>query len=210
VKNEDWSLSRRMLAGSEAAFEEFFEAYFPALCRFAVARMRSDPEAVEDVVQATLTRAVSKLSSYRGEAALLTWLCTFCRHEISAHFERTSRRSDVVELVEESREVLAALESLRGAAGIDPESSLARKEIGRLVHLVLDRLPRRYADALEWKYSELIRVDEIAQRLSVSPKAAESLLTRAREAFRDAFITLSHSGGAAWPEPRSLGLRNRA
>ena len=195
MKHEDWLLSRRLLAGNEAAFEEFFDAYFPALSRFAAARMRSDPAAVEDIVQATLTRAITKLGSYRGEAALLTWLCTFCRHEISAHFERTRRASEPVGLIEDSPEVLAALESLRGSSIDDPEAALGRRELARLVHVALDRLPRRYASALEWKYTELIRVEEIAARLRVSPKAAESLLTRAREAFRDAFRTLLEAGG---------------
>ena len=38
---------------------------------------------------------------------------------------------------------------------------------------------------------------EIARRLGRSPKATESLLTRAREAFREAFVLLP--GGAQTP-----------
>jgi DNA-directed RNA polymerase specialized sigma24 family protein len=63
--------------------------------------------------------------------------------------------------------------------------------VGALVRLTLDQLPARYGDALEWKYVEGLSVKEIAVRLGVGPKAAESLLTRARQAFRDAFATLS-------------------
>ena len=40
---------------------------------------------------------------------------------------------------------------------------------------------------------------EIARRLGRSPKAVESLLTRAREAFRESFSLLS--GGQAGSEP---------
>jgi DNA-directed RNA polymerase specialized sigma24 family protein len=58
------------------------------------------------------------------------------------------------------------------------------------VHLVLDALPAHYANALEWKYLEELSVAEIAGRLGLGEKAAESLLTRARAAFRDAFTTL--------------------
>jgi DNA-directed RNA polymerase specialized sigma24 family protein len=58
---------------------------------------------------------------------------------------------------------------------------------------VLDQLPTRYGDALEWKYGEGLSVKEIATRLGVGPKAAESLLTRARQAFRDAFATVGPS-----------------
>src|ERR671914_53920 len=48
--------------------------------------------------------------------------------------------------------------------------------------------------ALEWKYLEELSVDDIAGRLQCTPKAAESLLTRARNAFRDAFAAVQAAG----------------
>jgi DNA-directed RNA polymerase specialized sigma24 family protein len=54
--------------------------------------------------------------------------------------------------------------------------------------VTLDALPRRYGDALEWKYVLGLTVEEIAGRLGLGPKAAASLLTRARQAFRDGFV----------------------
>jgi RNA polymerase sigma-70 factor (ECF subfamily) len=193
-----------MLAGDERSFDEFFDGYFPVLYRFAMARMDRDADGAEEVVQATLCRAIAKLGTYRGEATLLTWLCTFCRHEISAFHERTGRQSARVVLVEEAPEVAAALESLSAPGGHGPEQALWRKEIARLVHVTLDLLPARYADALEWKYIDGLQVREIAARLALSEKAAESLLTRAREAFRDGFATLTSdptTRGATSTEP---------
>ena len=187
--DEDRHLARRMLAGDERAFDEFFGASFPGLYRFALARMNHDADAAEEVAQATLCAAVSKLGTYRGEAALFTWLCTFCRHEISAYYRRRNRQPATVELVEHDAEVRAALESLSVLAGDDPEDGLRRRETARLVHLTLDRLPRRYAEALEWKYVDGCSVEEIAARLGLTAKAAESVLTRARHAFRDGFST---------------------
>jgi RNA polymerase sigma-70 factor (ECF subfamily) len=186
----DIDLARRMLAGDEAAFDEFFEGYFPGLYRFALARMNQHADAAEEVVQATLFAAISKLRTYRGEAALFTWLCAFCRYEIAGYYKRTSRRPVTVELVEQNPDVMAALESLWVLAGDGPEDALQRDELERLVHVTLDGLPRRYADALEWKYMDGFSVKEIAARLGLTPKAAESLLTRARDAFRDGFTTL--------------------
>ena len=43
---------------------------------------------------------------------------------------------------------------------------------------------------------EGLPVKEIAEHLDLGLKAAESLLTRARQAFRDAFLSVS--SGAAW------------
>lgn len=191
--NPDRHLVLRMLSGEEGAFNEFFDAHFPRLYRFALARMDRDADAAEDVVQATLCAAISKLGSYRGEAPVFTWLCTFCRHEIASHFARRRKQPPSIDLAEDNVEVAAALESLWVLTGEGPEHALRRQEIERFVHVTLDHLPRHYADALEWKYTEGIPVREIALRLGLSPKAAESLLTRAREAFRDGFSTLAGS-----------------
>lgn len=189
MSSPDLHLVRRLISGDEAAFAEFFDAYFSALYRFALARLNRDADAAEEVVQATLCKAIPKLKTYRGEAALLTWLCTFCRHEISDHLRRSGSPRRQIELIEEQPEIAAALQSLTASIA-GPEGSLLSREIARLVHVALDQLPQPYARALEWKYAEGLPVKEIAGRLGVSPKAAESLLTRAREAFRDGFTTL--------------------
>jgi RNA polymerase sigma-70 factor (ECF subfamily) len=55
----------------------------------------------------------------------------------------------------------------------------------RIVHAVLDRLPARYGEALELKYIEGRSVEEIGDRLGIGHTAAQSLLARARVAFRD-------------------------
>ncbi len=172
------------MRGDEAAFAEFFQTHFGPLFRFTLRRTGGDESAAEDIVQATLCSAVRKLATYRGEASLLTWLTTFCRHEISNWFEKSRRTPPVVELTEESPEVRAALESLSGS------DAIRRRETSTLVQTILDTLPSRYGDVLEWKYIEGLSVAEIAARLDVGTKAAESTLTRARVAFRDAFAAM--------------------
>ena len=199
----DKRLVNRLRAGDERAFEEFFDAYFPRLYRFALVRTRHDAEAAEEIVQATLTQVVRKLGTYRAEAALFTWLCTFCRHEIGAYYRRRSRQPQPVDLVEDLPEIRAALESLMSAGRDNPEVELRRKELGRLVQVALDQLHPRYGDALEWKYVQGFSVKEIASFMGVTPKAAESVLSRAREAFRDAFASLSGGWSSAATQPSS-------
>ena len=185
----DRGLVRKMLAGDERAFNEFFEGHFPGLYRFAMTRLNHDEDAAEEVAQATICKAITKLRTYRGEAALFTWLCTFCRHEISAYCRRNRINAEQVDLVEEFPEVRAALESL-GVESDDPGSVLDQKELGRLVQITLDQLPGRYGSALEWKYLDNLPVKEIANRMNLRPKAAESLLTRARNSFRKTYARL--------------------
>ena len=189
MAESDFALARRLLDGEESAFAEFFAAYFPRLYRFARARLGGDEDAAEEIVQTTLIKAVDKLHTYRGEAALLTWLCTFCRREIAGWARRTGRRSEV-SLADDRLDVSAMLDAITLLSRDDPETELHRREVSRLVQATLDRLPGPYGDALEWKYIEGLSVEEIGRRLGLGYKAAESLLTRAREAFRKGFTAM--------------------
>jgi RNA polymerase sigma-70 factor (ECF subfamily) len=198
----DFDLVQSMLAGDEAAFERFFDASYPLLYRFALVRLGFDRDAAGDVAQAAICKAIGKLRTFRGEAALLTWLCTFCRHELYAFHRRNPGRFEV-ELVEDDPEIRAALESLRASTSQDLDAWLDHDKAASIVQRVLDHLPSHYADALEWKYIDEISVQEIGVRLGLGPKAAESLLTRARRAFREAFQTMA----PAWPVHPDEGSR---
>lgn len=180
-RQEEKALVERMLAGDESAMEELADGYFPGLYRFALARLHGDSELTREIVQTTVCKALSKLETWRGEAALSTWLCACCLNEIRMHFRQTKRSPWLVELEDERY--------LEGAEGADGD--LERKEAARLVHAALDLLPPHYARALEWKYVESLPVQEIAERLRLKVKAAESVLTRARQAFRDVYDQVS-------------------
>lgn len=190
----DLELARRVVAGHEPAAQEFFDEYFSRLYRFACARLAGNEDAAEEVVQATLIRALRKLHTYRGEAALFTWLCTLCRREIGAWVDQ-QRRAGSVPIVDDHSDLQHAVAVVAALAATDPEQQAGQREISKLVQLTLDQLPHRYGQVLEWKYLQGLAVDEIAQRLGVGYKAAESLLTRARLAFREGFSDIA----GAWP-----------
>lgn len=192
--DSDLAFARRLLAGDEAAFERFFDIAYPVLYRFALARLEFDHDLAADIAQASLCKAIRKLHTFKGEAALLTWLCTFCRREIYACRRRRATHESV-ELVEDHPAIRAALESLRAAGTDDPGAALDRSRTASLVQSVLDHLPPRYASALEWKYIDELSVHDIGMRLGLGSKAAESLLTRARRAFRDAFQASDETAG---------------
>jgi RNA polymerase sigma-70 factor (ECF subfamily) len=188
---DDATLVRRMRAGDEQAFDAFFDAYFDRVFRFAL-RQTGDADTAQDLAQATLVTAVRRLETWRGEAALFTWLCTICRREALAHWERT-RREPVAHL-EDDADMRAVLENI-AAADDTPERAAERGEVAARVRMMLDYLPGRYGDVLEWKYIEGFAVTEIAARLQSSPKAVESMLSRARQAFRQGFAAMSRATG---------------
>jgi RNA polymerase sigma-70 factor (ECF subfamily) len=182
----DRALARRILGGDEVAFRDLFDRFFPRLYRFALARVPRDPEAARDIVQQTFCQAIERLDSYRGEAALYTWFCQICRNTIADHYRRTSRSSSRVVLLEDLPDARAILESFAAPEADEPETGAMREQVHRLVEATLDALPGRYGEALEWKYIDGLSVREIAERMSLGEKATESMLTRARESFREA------------------------
>jgi RNA polymerase sigma-70 factor (ECF subfamily) len=183
--SDDRDLVAAMLGGDERAFTTFFETYFPRVYRFALPRVNRNPDVAKDVVQVTLVKAMRALGTWRGDAALFTWLCQICRRQIADHVRSERRHSSKVVLIDDSDEVRAALESIEAPAADNPLHGADRAELGRLVHTVLDRLPGRYGEALEWKYVEGRSVEEIGERLGIGQTAAQSLLARARIAFRE-------------------------
>ena len=180
---DDLILVRRMLDGDEAAFASFFDQHLDRLFRFALARTAA-ADSAEDIVQTTFINAIRRLETWRGEASLWTWLCSICRREIQA-------RGGSVELIDDRPDVQRQLAMLTAASGTAPDILLQQAELARLVHTALDYLPPRYAEVLEWKYLEGFAVQEIAERVSATPKAVEAMITRARRAFRLAFTALT-------------------
>jgi RNA polymerase sigma-70 factor (ECF subfamily) len=188
--DDERELLARLRAGDEAAFTELFDGAFQGLYRFALSRLDGDVELAKEVAQAAFCKAFEKLDGYRGEGAIFTWLCAICRFEISAHFRRRHREppeSEVAGRRPDAAEGAAAPAGGWSGAPDDPEQQLLRGEVARQVHAAVDGLPTHYGRALEWKYAEGLSVREIGDRLGMTTKAAESLLGRARIAFRAGF-----------------------
>jgi len=182
VYEADRALVARMSAGEQSAFDEFFNANAPRLVAFLARRSSLDPSSLEDVVQCALIKAVRNLASYRGEAALLTWLTEICRHELADVHRKAARRPAHVSL--DAVGVNAVLE-LRIPEHQEPVSELQLASQQAQVTRVLDALPQRYGRALEAKYGDEMSVEEMAREFGLTTIATQSLLARAREAFRD-------------------------
>ena len=107
------------------------------------------------------------------------------------------KKADTRDEVADSRflcTVYFLLSSLRSLSHDDPRYS--HPQTPHSVQVALDYLPDNYSKALRLKYFEGHSVKHIAQQLEVSVKAAESILTRARLAFREGFGEMAALGRA--------------
>jgi RNA polymerase sigma-70 factor (ECF subfamily) len=188
VTDEDKQLARRVRKGDEKAFRSFFEFYYPRIYRFCARRL--DPQEAEDAAQQVMVLGVRKIGTYRGEAALLTWLTQIARNEIKAHYRSRARHSQLV-AIEDSQTFRAEVESLPADPLLNPETAAQHGQRQQLVQLILDHLPGQYGSVLEWKYIEGLSVEEIAGRLETTAVAVQSMLARARKAFLEQYSAMT-------------------
>jgi RNA polymerase sigma-70 factor (ECF subfamily) len=187
VSEDDRQLVARMLAGEQAAFERFFAAYARRLAAFIARRTPLQAAEIEDTVQTTLIKAIRNLRAYRGEAALYTWLCTICRSEL-ADARRKAARQPPHQSTDSDSSAQAWLLELAAPVTDEPHTATERAAHGDAVVAVLTALPERYALALEWKYGDGFSVEEIAGMLDLTVAAAQSLLARARNEFKQRWV----------------------
>jgi RNA polymerase sigma-70 factor (ECF subfamily) len=186
MATDDAQLVSRLLAGDAQAFREFFDEYFERLYRFGMARTRGQADVAEEASQRALCRAVRKLDTFRGESSLFSWLAQICRNELADLLEVKQR--DAIRHVSLDSQATAQREvaTLQTDPANAPEACLEQADLGRLLRELLDGLPGRYGEILEWKYLEDLSTQQIADRLHVTAEAAQSSLQRARQALRSA------------------------
>ncbi len=179
----DQTLANKLIAGDQRAFAEFNDEYLPKLFRYAIVRLK-DEQVVEEILQITLISAAKYLHSYRGEAALLTWLIQILRHETSRFLAKEKRYQNLNQRWQDNETLQLVVDSHAAPSTDNPDQMHAREQLSILIRDVLDQLPPNYARALELKYIREMGSKDIATELQISDEAAQSLLARARRAFR--------------------------
>jgi len=191
----DLAWRARALAGDPAAVKLLADAAITPLYLFCLYRVGRNRHLCEEVVQETLLQAIRDLRQYdpsRCENNVFGWLTGLARNHIHRELLRESGSVSLEGLwARMDRELLDVY------AGLDSQpfsdEVLEREETAEMVNMTMSQLPPHYREALEAKYVNGRSVRDIAASSSISEKAAESLLTRAREAFRGTFIALARN-----------------
>ena len=159
-------------AGDPAAWRALYDAAYDRVAGYARWRAGGRADLADEVVQETWLTAARKLRSFDpGRAAFAAWVTGIAANVMRNHL-RARRRGRTTPL--------SGAEPAAGPA-TDPAD---RAE--RVAH-TLAALPDRYEQVLRAKYLDHLTVDQIAASRGETPKAVESLLSRARQAFREAY-----------------------
>jgi RNA polymerase sigma-70 factor (ECF subfamily) len=142
-------------------------------------RLQPRLEFVDDLVQDVFLTAWRSLPQYRGQSPLKSWLLGIARHKVEDHYRDRLRDlavpDDATETIPEP------------APGADFALDQARSAAATAA--ILAALPEPYRVVLLWRYWEQRSAEEMATLTGKTPKAIERLLSRARQEFRQQWLT---------------------
>jgi RNA polymerase sigma-70 factor, ECF subfamily len=171
------ALVSALRAGDSDAFEHLYELYRAQIYNLTL-RIVQSPEDACDITQEVFIKAFRKLpDSPVTDQHLTPWLYRVAVNASYDHLRTRRIHHDIDDLGADSR-----------AVQVD---SFEQADMGRRVEQTLAALSERHRTVLVLKDIHGLRHDEIAEILGISRNAAETLLFRAREAFRVKYLELT-------------------
>ena len=183
----------RALAGRAEAVSTLAETVVGPLFAFCLYRVGRNHHLCEEVVQETMLRAIRELDRYdpaRSGDNIFPWLTGLARNEIHRALAREKNAVSLEALWSKMDNDLTALFA-RLESEPFTEEVIRREETTDMVNATMAQLPPHYREALEAKYVQGRTVRDLATLWQLSEKAVESQLGRARQAFRETFLTLA-------------------
>lgn len=161
--------------GKEQKFIAVYHSYVDEVYRFIYARSGFDAALAEDVTQDIFLDVFKGLDRFKGFSSERTWIFRIAQNKLNDFYRRQYRRGE--SLVIDDAAQLADFEQT-------PEKLTEKIFERRLVQACLDCLPLHYRMLLLMKYGDGKSVKEIAAMIGKTAKATESMLQRAKGAFR--------------------------
>ncbi len=173
-------LRSAILAGDQHAWQIWYEESFESLAAYVAWRCAGLRDLTDEVVQETWLTAVRRIRSFDPEqGSFVGWLRGIAANILRNRFRDKSRHGREVSLQNGDLPQVEAMPIRR------EDTDLAER-----IAQALATLPERYEAVLRAKYLDQQSVGQIAETWKETPKAIESLLTRARQAFREIYSTL--------------------
>jgi RNA polymerase sigma-70 factor (ECF subfamily) len=174
------------LARAGVVFDEIFQRYQSMVFNLTY-RVLGDREEALDVSQEVFFAIYRKLSRFRGQSSLKTWIYRIAINRASnrCRWWNRLRRRGTVSLDEhlgsnDNRTLSESLES----AGTTPEEALLLREKRLEIERSLRRLPVQQRVAIIMRDVEGLSYEEIAELLQVSLGTVKSRIARGREELK--------------------------
>jgi RNA polymerase sigma-70 factor (ECF subfamily) len=175
-------LIQRCAAGEESACAELVASHERMVFQLAL-HLLSDRDEALDLSQEVFLRVFRTIHTFRGQAALRTWIYRIAINQARnrQRWWRRRRRADTVQL---EQHVLDHGELRQPGDGDAPDRAFARKEMAARLWAALDALPFDQRTVIVLREIDGLSYEEIADSLAVAVGTVKSRLTRARQTLR--------------------------
>jgi RNA polymerase sigma-70 factor (ECF subfamily) len=163
-----------VLAGDEQAWRALYEEAFPGLFTYVHWRCAGLRDQTDEIVQETWLTAVRRIRAFDpAQGSFAGWLRGIAANQLRNHWRQPHHRNG----------------RLGGGHPISApaDAAMVQREGAERIARALAQLPDRQEAVLRAKYLDGRSVADIAADWGETPKAVESLLTRARQAFRETY-----------------------
>lgn len=181
------ALLARLRNHDEAAFAELVDSEGSALLRVAWRLIGQQTDA-EDLVQEAFLRFHRCLPTFRGEAAISTWLYRTVTRLAIDHLRRQRLRRAIFFFHDTDNEAPDPLAQIADPSAT-PFQQLEQQQLARHLTNTLRRLPSRQQTVFVLRHYEGLPLAEIAQLLGTREGTVKSHLHRALAALRRALAS---------------------
>lgn len=175
-RTEDKHLVKKLLAGDKKALRQWYNRYYPRLLAHISAKVKTKEDA-EELTQDVFLSSLDALPLFGFRSSLYTFMVSIARHEIADYFRKFYAKK--------------AIKYVPFVDQVYTEPLYSAEETRELFIAALAKLSPKEQQLIEWKYEQNLSVEEIARKLDVGIKAAESRLFRARSSFIKEYTGLS-------------------
>src|SRR5690554_3103432 len=179
----DSDIVQRTLKGDAAAFDQIVREYRETVFRVAMRIVKNEEEA-QDVTQDAFMNAYRKLDSFKGDAALSSWIYRIAVNTALMRLRKKKRRAEVsMEGLPISDEMDFVWTDL-SAHNVRGDEAAENKELRGKIAAAVEELEPKYKDVFVAKELDGLSLQEIADEMDLSVPAVKSRLHRDRKSTR--------------------------
>jgi RNA polymerase sigma-70 factor, ECF subfamily len=184
---DESALIDRCLAGDDTAFDQIVLRYQDMVFSLSCRLLGGYDEAV-DLSQEVFLQVYRKLSNFRRDASLRTWIYRIVINRAKNQkrwWKRRINEMTAVPIEEAEARTRSGRALLRTSDDVAPDAELARKEQSQLLHRAIEKLPFDQKTILLLKEIEGLSYEEISTTLDLPLGTVKSRLARARKSLRE-------------------------
>ena len=185
-EDPDVRLMEQVRRGEAGAFAELQRRYSSRIFGYFCRQLRDRVEA-EDLTQEVFLRLYRSRLRYRPRARFATWIFHITQN-VARNALRSRRRHPCVQLDMEECAAGGLLDILLLDRGEAPTRPVERDEAAGVVRAAVAELAGRQRTAVELHQFHDHTYAEVAAEMDMTPKAAKSLLYRARNQLREVLM----------------------